>query len=180
MLTNRRMVTVPAPDNGNEVVWAEYQSKDLYRVLSVPVFAYGISRGTQLAVHEQLDGDRLLLDRIVEPSMGATVRCYVNDRAIASRVYLEQMVPFGIKNGIAFGPATFFDPEIVAIHIHSRANWQAVGRYCDELTRMQILKFWELADPDGGVATDEQCTVEPWVVIHQPPGDSPGVSLVRA
>jgi hypothetical protein len=178
-LNDRRMVTVSAPDNGCEVIWAEHVSKDRYRVLSVPVFAYGISRGTTLVAKEQINGDQLNLERIVHPSEGATIRCYVREGLLASKVYLEQMVPSGSKMGLEFGPATFFDPEIVAFHVHSRRRWQDVGRYCDELVRKQVLKFWELGDPDADGVADEQSVVEPWVVVHQPPGDSPGVSLIR-
>src|ERR1700722_6661868 len=109
-----------SPDGRIEVLWVEQESApDTYRVLNTPVWMYGVSVGT---VVYGLPGESeyLRFGRVIRDSPGATVRLAVPVGATASQVYLGRIVPDTKRLGIDIGPATFFDPGIVAIHVGER------------------------------------------------------------
>jgi hypothetical protein len=139
-----------APDGHREVLWVERNSDDAYRVLNVPVWLYGISVGTIVRGRE---GDEWLeYHGTVAPSPGATVRIYLPDGAAlapASRVYLERIFPDCSKSRLLIGPATFFDPLVVAIHLRNRDDWDgAAAAYFDQLIVEGVAMLWEIGDPD--------------------------------
>ena len=164
-----KLLEVPTTDNGTEVLWADVID-DVVRVVSVPVFAYGISRETVISTQPQ--GDRLRLVGVLRSSLGATLRAYVSSAVKASDVYTQRIFPDAGRLGLRIGPATFFDPEIVAFHVAVRADVPAVTAYLDDLARQGMLRFWELGDPpkaDVGSADDEESVDPPWELVHQLP-----------
>lgn len=65
---------VHVQDNGCEVLWGE-STGEFYRVMSVPVFAYDLSRGT--IVSASFHDDRLQLTKVINASAAGTIRCYL-------------------------------------------------------------------------------------------------------
>jgi hypothetical protein len=117
-----------------------------YRVLSAPVWIYGVSIGT-IVYGMPGESKYLRFVRVVRDSPGATVRFIVPDGAIASRVYLTRVRPDAKRLGIKVGPATFFDPPIVAMHVGERyAWWPEVGTYLDQLIGEGVVDQWEIGD----------------------------------
>lgn len=168
----RRRVEIPSVDNGTEVLWVEDMGKLGAKILSVPVFCYGISRGTLIETTVTEEG-RAVFKRVLTPSEGATIRCYMEPQHKASDMYLARLVPEGSKRRLDFGPATFLDPDIVAIHVKVRDQWPIIGTFLDELTREGAIRFWELGDPDSSPATEEGISLaEPWKIVHPPPTSS--------
>lgn len=160
-----RPLSFPAPDHGTEVLWVEHADDDSVIVVSVPVFAYGVSRGTEVQVGE----DEASRPRLLRESPGATVRGYVHPGRNATDVYRNVLVPEGRRAGRAIGPATCLDPDIVALHVHDRHGWAAVGRLCDALVERGILRFRELPDP--GDRESEEGDAPAWRLVHAPPAD---------
>lgn len=161
---------VRTSDNGREVLWAEVAA-DRIRVVSVPVFAYGVSRGSLVAA---VPGDRtLLFTKTVFDSRGATLRAYVAGALKASSVYLNTIVPEAKEAHLQIGPATFFDPEIAAIHVASRGELPKVATYFDDLVRRGLLRFWEYGDPvNSAEEPDEEAHApDPWELVHPLPVD---------
>lgn len=137
-----------APDGRREALWVEQSTENGYRVLSVPVWVYGISVGSVVQALDAGAGE-LIFDRIVTCSSGATVRFVTSQRNSASNVYLQRILPDAGRLSLMIGPATFFDPKLVAFHVRDRQKWWPdVGGYLDALVREGILEQWEVADPD--------------------------------
>jgi len=164
-----KLLEIPTSDNGTEVLWADVLG-GVVHVVSVPVFAYGVSRDAVISA--QSHGDRLRLVRVLRPSPGATVRIYVAQDAKASDVYTQRILPDAREKGFRIGPATFLDPEIVAFHVADRAELSPVTAHLDGLAREGVLRFWELGDPpmsDDGNADDDDSSTKPWELVHQLP-----------
>jgi hypothetical protein len=147
-----------APDGRREVLWVQpAEEDDTYRVLNVPVWLYGVSVGTR--VRGRAATPWLVYDGTVEQARGGTVRVFVHDEARAtpaSRFYLDVLLPACEAQAIGAGPATFFDPLVVAVHFHSRPGWQGPqAELLNKLARDGALEFWELGDPDPGPREDE-------------------------
>jgi hypothetical protein len=160
---------VPTDDNGTEVLWVD-AGRGVVQVLSVPVFAYGVSRESVVATEPH--GDRLRFVKVLQSSPGATLRCYVAQEAKASDMYNQRVFPDAKRMGLRIGPATFLDPEIVAFHVATRAQMGAVTKYLDDLARQGLIRFWEFGDPpaggDGAHEKDETSTAQ-WELVHQLP-----------
>ena len=137
-----------SPEGREEALWVEEGESGTYRVLSVPVWAYGISRGSLVKARDG-GGLPLRFHELVAPSRGATVRFIVPPDRKASTIYTRRVIPDALHLGLHIGPATFFDPRLVSIHIHEREKWwPEVGAYLDALRDEGTLEQWEIADPD--------------------------------
>lgn len=148
----RRMIFV-SPENRRESLWVEELGRGEFRVLSVPVWVYGISVGTVVAAVD-LEQDPLSFQKVVRPSAGGTVRFVAPSGVVASELYKAHVVPDARQLGLFIGPATFFNPRLVAVHLRFRTNWwPEVGSYLDGLVNAGIVDEWEVADPDE-YATD--------------------------
>jgi hypothetical protein len=172
-LSEIKQVEIFTSENGVEVLWGD-ASDDVVQMLSVPVFAYGISRGT--IVSTKPSGNRTRLVKVIHPSQGGTIRCYVAEAIKASELYTGRIYPELRNRQLSVGPATFFDPDIVAVHITKRSQLKAVGTYFDELTRQGQLRFWEIGDPE--LSHEEEGPVdsgEPWELVHQLPVEGKAV-----
>lgn len=138
-----------SPEGREEALWVEEHGRNTYRVLSVPVWIYGISVGS-IVEAEPGGGPRLTSRRVVRDSPGGTVRFIVpSGGTAASEVYLIRVIPDAKRLGLYIGPATFFNPRLVAVHVHDRADWwPKVGGYFDTLVSEGVLEQWEVGDPD--------------------------------
>lgn len=167
-------MTFLSPEGRKEVLWVEEQAAPhSYRVLSAPVWIYGVSIGT---VVYGLPGDSQYLRfvRVVRDSPGATIRFIVPDGTTASKVYLTRLLPDAKRLGLAVGPATFFDPPAVALHVRKRsAWWPAVGSYLNQLVREGVIEQWEIGDPDEhkGEPVEDVSERSDSVLIHPLPTD---------
>jgi uncharacterized protein DUF4265 len=161
-----------AADGHREVLWADAHHGH-YRVLNVPVWLYGISVGTVVGATA---GERWKeFSEVITPSTGGTVRLFVPDEAPltpASRFYLEQMLPECRERRLPIGPATFFDPLVVAVHIRDRSQWdQTYARYLDELVDRGSIRFWEVGDPDPYPPEKSDEIVTDSELVHPRPTD---------
>jgi hypothetical protein len=162
------LIEIGVSDNGTEVLWGETTPRGI-RIASVPVFAFDISQGTLVAASPA--GNRLRFERVLVPSGGSTVRCYVAKQLKASEVYHTRLVTAFRAAAVDLGPATFFDPEIVALHIEKRTEMRRAAEVLDGLTRQGILRFWERADPGPSQHVDEAggSVDRPWELVHPLP-----------
>src|SRR5512138_1741108 len=112
-----------SPEGREEALWVEQQTSNTYRVLSVPVWFYGASVGS-IVDAEPSHEPRLKFRRVVRESTGGTVRFIVPPGGpTASEIYLTRVIPDAKRLGLHIGPATFFNPRLVAVHVHQRAKW---------------------------------------------------------
>jgi len=138
-----------SPEGRKEALWVEEHGRDRYRWLSVPVWAYGVSVGSIVEAFEPRPGYRRECRQIVRDSAGGTVRVIVASGRLASEVYRMRVIPDAKRLGLYVGPATFFNPRLVAVHVHEREKWwPEVGGYLDMLVEEGVLEQWEVADPD--------------------------------
>lgn len=166
-----------SPEGREEALWVERQHANDYRVLSVPVWLYGVSVGS-IVEGESSEGTTLKFRRVVRDSPGGTVRFIVpSGGGRASELYLARIIPEAKRLGFAIGPATFFNPRLVAVNVHERAKWwPEIGDYLDGLVRDGVLDQWEVADPDQYAAEHEQENIEKVdagrnVLVHPLPVD---------
>lgn len=71
------------------------------------------------------------------------------------------------------GPATCFDPAIVAIHVRERSEWNT--RAADYLIGLQdrgAIQFWEVGDPDAYPPDEPEPPGEYRELVHPRPDDS--------
>jgi Domain of unknown function (DUF4265) len=164
------LVEVPESDHGIEVVRAAPVMEGGYLVLSVPVFLYGLSRGTVIDAEPGPRG-RLQFRRIRHVSPGATVRCYVSPATTARHVYEDHLGgPRAQRLGLR--PVSLFDPDIVAVHVRDRRQLAAVGAYLDNLVLQGVLRFWEPADPGARKSDEGETGGQPWELVHPPAVDT--------
>lgn len=152
----------------------------IYRILSVPVWSYRISVGSEIRAAVDETGV-LRFQELARPSPGATVRLIVPAGAVASQVYLQHVIPQARKEGMAIGPATFFNPRLVAIHVHARSEWwPKMGEFLNRLIADGIGEQWEVADPDEyGVASGLPPQSEGPVLMHPLPADDTEASYLN-
>lgn len=116
--------------------------------LNVPVWQYGVSVGSVVNGNTDEDG-KLRFGEVIRDSPGATVRFIVPEDDVASDVYFRYFVRTRASGGFGYGPATFYDPGIVALNIHERFKLTShVERYMDRLVAEGIITQWEIGDPD--------------------------------
>lgn len=167
-----------AADGHREVLWTQPDGA-YYRVLNVPVWLYGISVGTLVSV--TVGEPWKEFSEIITPSTGGTVRLFVPDEAPlipASRFYLEQMLPECRERRLAIGPATFFDPLVVAVHIRHRDQWnQAYAKYLDDLVARGSIRFWEVGDPDVSPPDQPDEVVSDSELVHPRPTSSRNIPI---
>ena len=166
MRMEQLLVELPESDNGIEVVRATLDAEGGYRVLSVPVFVFGLSRGAVVDAEPGPRG-RLRFRRVRRASRGATVRCYVSPARTARRVYEERLEgPMGRRLGL--GPVSVFEPDIVAVHVQDRGQLPAVAEYLDQLVLDGTLRLWEPADPGAPAGPEDAVEEQPWELVHPP------------
>ena len=164
------LVEVPESDHGIEVVRATRVTEGGYRVLSVPVFLYGLSRGAVVDAEPGPRG-RLQFRRIRHASPGATVRCHVSPATTARQVY-EDHLDGTFARRLGLGPVSLFDPAIIAVHVRDRGRLPAVAEYLDRLVLEGLLRSWELADPGAPVGAQADPEAQPWELVHPPAVDT--------
>jgi hypothetical protein len=168
----RAQINFRTEDNGEEVLWAEQVGPGSFRVLSVPVFAYGISRGTTVLAKPKDPEGHLAIVNVKEPSPGATFRVYLPTARSVKDFYVSGLLPIAESKRLDIGPATFLEPKVLAVHLADRARWQSVASVLDEMASSRQIDFWELGDPDLSPQTDPgNSTRQPWRLVHPPPGD---------
>lgn len=170
----RVQVRCSTSDNGEEILWAEPIATGLYRILSVPVFVYGVSRESVVEVRAPgAPTETLVASRVAQESPSATVRLYADDRCKAGTLYREEVAGRARKLGVRVGPATILDPGIVAINVAVRSEWRLLARVLDDLVATKHARFWELGDPDLSPVVEEvvEYVRSPWRLVHPPPGD---------
>jgi hypothetical protein len=163
-----------AADGRREVLWVEPESESIYRVLNVPVWQYGLSVGTRV---KGRPGDRWIeFDGVLEDSTGATVRLYISAEAPilpASRLYLERILRDCGERGLGIGPATFFDPALVAIHVHERSDWNTlIADYLNALVNEGFVQLWQVGDPNEYPSDEVEEAGEHTELIHPRPAPS--------
>ena len=165
-------VVFRSPEGREEALWAQREGETGYRVLSVPVWVYGISRGSLVSADPDEEG-RLRFEKLLAAAPGGTVRIVVPPGVKASEVYLGQIVPTARLRGLRIGPATFYNPRLVSVHLHERLDWwPTVGEFLDELVKAGSIQAWEVGDPDEYPDTPASITdPEVRILTHQLPRD---------
>ncbi len=136
------------PDGRYEVLWVEEKAGDLYTVINVPVYLYGISLGSIVRCVAG-DGQMLTFDRVVRDSPGGTVRLILPVGKLASEWYMDYLLPHASDRQLAVGPATFYDPRMVAVHVQRRIDlWEDLGSYLTDLVEQSVIQKWEAGDPE--------------------------------
>lgn len=137
-----------SPEGRREILWVAAAGHDRWRVMNVPVWQYGISYGT--VVTGRPEGDtRLRFQGVSRQSSGATVRAIVPRPKVAREVYHSVIQPGVAALGTGVGPATHYDPPLVAFHVHERAAVHGkVASYLDRLVAEGIITHWEIGDPE--------------------------------
>ena len=155
-----RQMRFVSPEGRVEVLWVEPVAEPDtgatpgYRILSVPVWLYDVSVGTLVEGREGAGG-RLEFVRVLEAARGGTVRLVTPPgHSLASRLYLDRVLADCQARNLGIGPATFFDPRLVAIHVHDwETDHEVLLSYLAELTAAGQVQEWELGDP--AVPSDE-------------------------
>jgi hypothetical protein len=143
-----RTMVFTSPEGRQEALWVEELDRNRFRVLSVPVWAYGISVGTVVDATD-VSQSELSFGAVLRESHGGTVRVLFPSGTTASTAYLERLLPEAESRQLHIGPSTFFDPRVVAINLHRRDSWwPRVGTWLEELKKAGVIEQWEVADPD--------------------------------
>lgn len=144
-MANLVRVEFHAPENGTEVLWAERIAPTRAVVLSVPVFTFGVSRGTHIALTATNHEDLWLADGVTQESESSTVRLYCSDDWHPRRILAEaQSGPFDFRGATC----TLLAPDILAVDVAGRPPTVRIRSALDELVRRHVCRFWELSDPD--------------------------------
>jgi hypothetical protein len=168
------LLEIPGVGGGRELLRVAAEADGAYLLLSVPVCALGLSRGTRVAATRDDDGV-LRLTRVLAPSPGATVRCTVSPTCTTGH-FDEEFVREGAGPLLGLGPVSIVEPELVAVHVADRAQLPRVAAWLDRLILMGVLSTWTYGDP--GELEDGRMALEPmasWELVH-PPARDPDVT----
>lgn len=136
------------PDGRFEVIWVEEKGDGLSVVMNVPVYLYGLSLGSIIRCVASKD-PLFTFDRVIQNSPGGTVRIIVPGGQMAGEWYLKYLLPAASERQLAVGPATFYDPRMVAVHVQRRSDlWESVGSYLTDLVEQGVIEKWEAGDPE--------------------------------
>ena len=160
------LIEVQRADLGVEALRAVPTGDGAYRILSVPVFVYGISRGTVVSA-DAGDRERLQLAGIRAPSPGATIRAWIAPTTTPKHVD-DDYFNGPLARSLGLGPATLFEPTTVAIHLADRRRMADATRYLDGLIRLGVLTGWEFGDPGAPGESDPLPAATPWQIVHPP------------
>lgn len=168
---DRDLLEIPLLGEGVEVVRVAAAPEGGWRILSVPVRAYGLSRGTRVAA-DVADGLRLRIADVLAASPGATVRCTVSSTC-TTRQLDEEWVREGAGPRLGLGPVSIVEPETVAIHVADRAMLPRVAAYLDRLILAGVLRTWEYGDPGAPPhGTTTRVDTGPLELVHPPAVDA--------
>lgn len=160
------LIEVPRGERGIEVLRALPVTGGAYRVLSVPVFVYGVSRDSVIVASPGPRG-RLCFAGVRTPSPGATIRASVNPATTPRHVDDDYFKgPIGRRLGL--GPATLLEPTTIAVHLRDRGRMVDATRYLDGLIRLGVLTGWEFGDPGAPSENEEDLVAQPWELVHPP------------
>lgn len=167
-----------SPEGRCERLWAQTTSHETACVLSVPVWIYGISRGT--IVRYRRDDKRTFSSGVQRESDGGTIRFLASEGLTGKAVYLTRVVPTFQKQNLGVGPATFLGPRFVAMNVHKKATWwPQIGSYLEKLSSDGIIETWEASDPDQDADAPTTPSEDPErVFIHQLPIDNTDMSFI--
>ena len=164
------LLEVPGVGPGRELLRIAPAREGGHRILSVPVCAEGLSRGTRVAAVPGPAGT-LRFDRVLEPSAGATVRCTMSPTCTTRR-FDEEFVGEGAGPLLGLGPVSIVEPELVAVHVADRRQLARVAAYLDRLIVQGVLSTWTYGDP--GALGEGQMPPSPmasWELVHPPAVD---------
>ena len=158
---------VQDPFRGREVLRAAPVPEGGYRILSVPVLVAGISRGA--IVDARQGPERLVVEGIRRPSPGATVRCVASNTYTLRSLCDEYLDPTSseVAARLGLGPASLYEPEVVAVHVRDREALPKVAIYLDHLILLGALRSWEPGDP-GLASTQRGAESDPVEYVHSP------------
>ena len=170
------LLEIPGLGAGRELLRVACDADGGYCILSVPVCADGLSRGTRVAARRDDDG-MLHLAHVLAPSPGATVRCTVSPTCTTGR-FDEEFVREGAGPRLGLGPVSIVEPNLVAVHVADRARLPHVAAWLDRLILMGVLSSWTYGDPgelpEGRMAPEAMAS---WELVHPPAHDAgPGAS----
>jgi hypothetical protein len=169
-----------SPEGRVEILWVDPVSDvpSTYRNLNVPVWVYDISVGT---VVEGRSGETGYIEfvRVVKEALGGTVRVITaSDDRMASHLYLDRILADCQERRIMIGPATFFDPAMVAIHVQDWEQYhEPLLAYLDELRAAGEIQEYEVGDPAEPSDEPQEPARTGSDLIHPPP--SPRRPYVR-
>ena len=165
------LLEIPGLGGGRELLRVAAEADGAYRVLSVPVCAFGLSRGTRVAATRDADDRPLRLERVLAPSPGATVRCTVSPTCTTGH-FDEEYVREGAGPRLGLGPVSIVEPELVAVHVADRRQLARVAAYLDRLIVQGVLSSWTYGDP--GALAEGHMPATPmasWELVHPPAVD---------
>lgn len=164
-----------SPEGRRERLWGEVAGANGVRMLSVPVWVYGVSVDTIVKTFAA-ERDVRQFAGVLRESPGATVRVLAASGQSGRDVYLRRMVPDAAAHNWCMGPATFFGPRLVAFNVCDRnILWPQIADYLDRLKSDGLIEQWELADPDQGDEPDASLSTIPSsekILIHPLPVDT--------
>ena len=160
----RYSAILPLADDGVENIWVERLGGDRFRVLTIPFWAYNLSRDDIVECRPDEDGIGLFVERVLGKSGNRTVRVAFkgpqkinHPAAVALREDLR-------RRGLLF---EVFSPRVISVNVPSEAEYKAL------LERLETIPsdaemIWEDGDPNPGKAMDGGD-----VPGHETPGGSP-------
>jgi hypothetical protein len=167
----RDLLEIPILGEGVEVVRVTPATEGGWRLLSVPVRAYGVSRGARLDAVATESG-RLRIADVIAASDGATVRCWVSNTC-TTRQLDEEWVQEGAGPRLGLGPVSLVEPDLVAIHVAARDMLPHVAHYLDRLILAGLLRSWEYGDPGAPPrGTTTRTDTGPLELVHPPAIDT--------
>ena len=164
------LLEVPGFGAGRELLRVTADPEGGFRILSVPACAQGLSRETRVDAERAPDGT-LRFVRVLAPSPGATVHCWVSPQCTPRR-FDEEHVQAGGGPRLGLGPVSIVEPELVAVHVRDRGDLPHVARYLDRLIVLGALTTWTYGDP--GALPEGQMPPTPmatWELEHPPAVD---------
>ncbi len=126
------------PPETVESLWAEDLGKGLYRIDSIPFFAYDVSRGDTVRALER-EGE-LLFDEAIERSGHATLRVKVADEADVERVR-DRLRALACESELSHLTGLF------GVDVPSSADYEAVRAFLDGEESRERLDYEEAALP---------------------------------
>lgn len=129
-----------------ENIWVEKVCGHEYRTLTIPFFAYNLSRGDIVEGHPDEEGIGLFVERVLKKGGNRTVRVGFIGPGFLDHPAGVQLRNYLKEHGLDF---EIFNPALLAINVPPEFDYNALGRRLYAIPK-EAGAEWEDGDPQPG------------------------------
>ena len=126
-----------------ENIWVQKASGKRYETLTIPFFAYNLSRGDIVECRPDEDGIGLFVEKVLKKSGNRTVRVGFTGTGYLDHPEAVKLRNYLREHGLRY---EIFKPALLAINVPSQADYDALVAQLNAVSKAAGME-WEDGDP---------------------------------